>query len=223
MNNISKGYDNKLAVSYAAKRKNFRSSDKFLITELNRIDLKNKVVLDFGCGDGAEAPNLLKLGAKRVIGIDPSSSMIRLAKSRKLKKAAFESTDGKRIPLKDNSIDLVYSRFVLHYIEDIPGQMKEISRVMKPDSYFAAIFQCLTTNKGLLNKEVPITLGKGSSLVNIVILSKSPQEIQEVLLKAGLIVEKFLEVHNPDSAIDPKYKNKYKFVNNACILVAKKV
>lgn len=40
------------------------------LTWLDSQDLKNKIVLDFGCGSGILAIAALKLGAKRVIGID---------------------------------------------------------------------------------------------------------------------------------------------------------
>lgn len=40
------------------------------LTWLDNQDLQNKIVLDFGCGSGILAIAALKLGAKRVIGID---------------------------------------------------------------------------------------------------------------------------------------------------------
>ncbi|MCX8657027.1 50S ribosomal protein L11 methyltransferase [Gilliamella sp. B2840] len=40
------------------------------LTWLESLDLKNKLVIDYGCGSGILAIAALKLGAKRVIGID---------------------------------------------------------------------------------------------------------------------------------------------------------
>jgi len=44
-------------------------------------DIKDKVVLDFGCGPGAEAREMARLGAKRVIGLDISEKWLQLARA----------------------------------------------------------------------------------------------------------------------------------------------
>jgi SAM-dependent methyltransferase len=43
-------------------------------------EIKDKVVLDFGCGSGAEAKEMALLGAKRVIGLDISEKWLQLAR-----------------------------------------------------------------------------------------------------------------------------------------------
>ena len=43
-------------------------------------EIKDKVVLDFGCGPGAESKEMALLGAKRVIGLDISEKWLRLAR-----------------------------------------------------------------------------------------------------------------------------------------------
>jgi SAM-dependent methyltransferase len=43
-------------------------------------EIKDKVVLDFGCGAGSEAKEMALLGAKRVIGLDISERWLRLAR-----------------------------------------------------------------------------------------------------------------------------------------------
>ncbi len=42
--------------------------------------IKDKIVLDFGCGPGAEVTEMALLGAKRVIGLDTSEKWLRLAR-----------------------------------------------------------------------------------------------------------------------------------------------
>jgi SAM-dependent methyltransferase len=44
-------------------------------------DIQDKVVLDFGCGPGAEAREMALLGAKRVIGLDISEKWLQLARA----------------------------------------------------------------------------------------------------------------------------------------------
>ena len=43
-------------------------------------EIKDRVVLDFGCGPGAEAREMALLGAKRVIGLDISEKWLQLAR-----------------------------------------------------------------------------------------------------------------------------------------------
>jgi SAM-dependent methyltransferase len=43
-------------------------------------EIRDKVVLDFGCGPGAEAKEMALLGAKRVIGLDISEKWLSLAR-----------------------------------------------------------------------------------------------------------------------------------------------
>ena len=42
-------------------------------------DVKDKTILDLGCGAGGSAKKLIKLGAKKVLGIDISTKMIEVA------------------------------------------------------------------------------------------------------------------------------------------------
>ena len=64
-----------------------RSDNNFAHTYLEKPamyrelpNLKGKSVLCIGCGNGEECAHLLKLGAKRVVGIDLSKELIRIAK-----------------------------------------------------------------------------------------------------------------------------------------------
>ena len=216
-------YSKKLAQTYAARRGRYRSSDDFLVPLLRKAKLKNKSVLDFGCGDGSETEMLLRMGAQRVVGIDPSEEMIRLAQQKKFPHAAFLKTDGHSLPFGDAEFDMVYSRFVLHYIKDLEPQFEEVSRVLKKSGHFLAIFQCLTNDQNLLNKKIPINLGRGKFVTKIHILSKSPDEVREAVRESNLRIIKFAEIKSTDAQIDPKYKNKHEFKSTTYILFAKRV
>lgn len=47
-----------------------------------QAEIKDKVVLDFGCGPGEEVKELALLGAKRVIGLDISEKWLQLAQNK---------------------------------------------------------------------------------------------------------------------------------------------
>ncbi len=215
-------YSKYLAKKYTTNRDKYRSSDKMLLPFIKKAGIKNKTILDFGCGDGAETEKFIDMKAKKVVGVDPSREMIRLAKLRKLSNTTFVKTNGKNLPLESSEFDVVYSRFVLHYIKDLDSQILEIYRVLKTKGYFVAIFQCLTDDPNFINKLVPINLGKGENTTKIEILSKSALGIRKALKQFGFKIVKFIEVKNTDAQIDSKYKNKYNFKNKTYVTFVQK-
>ena len=216
-------YSKSVVENYTKNRSHYRSTDKTVFPLAEKQGIKNKVILDFGCGSGIDAIKFVKLGAKKVVGIDPSKAMIDLAKKENYHyKIEYFKTNGRTLPLKNNQFDLVFANFVVHYFINTKQQFKEISRTMKRNGSFLAIFNCLTTDMRYINKKVPMILGKGKFASKIPIVSKSPDEIKSSLKSAGFEIEKFAKIANPDSKIDPSYNNKYKFRKQAYILLAKK-
>ncbi len=216
-------YSRSLAVAYAKNRNRYRSSDGKMAPLLSRVGVKGKNILDFGCGDGSEAERFIEQKAKKIVGVDSSATMIKLAKARKLPRSIFLMTDGKTLPLKNEEFDLVFSRFVLHYIRNTKSQFREIARVAKKGGYFLAIFQCLTNKPKSVNKKVPINLGSGKNVTKITILSKSIRQIRNHLNDAGFEIVKSLKVKNTDARIAPTYKNSQHFKNATWIIFAQKI
>lgn len=103
----------------------------------SRFALKNKIVLDFGCGTGA---NCCMCDATHYYGIDPDAHRIRYAK-RLYPNHTFMIFDKSQIPLPDQSVDLILIVAVLHHIsnEQIADYLHEFSRVLKPDGRIIAI------------------------------------------------------------------------------------
>ncbi|MFX1566707.1 MAG: class I SAM-dependent methyltransferase, partial [Promethearchaeota archaeon] len=99
-------------------------------------DLKEKHVLDAGCGPGFYAEILLERGAK-VTAIDISPKMIEFAKQRVGTRATLRLTNLEE-PLdflNDKSVDVVFSSLVLDYIKNWPPLFSEFSRILKDDGY----------------------------------------------------------------------------------------
>jgi ubiquinone/menaquinone biosynthesis C-methylase UbiE len=95
--------------------------------------VKDKVVLDFACGEGYGS-NLLSALAQSVIGIDKDRSTIDAArdKYRKSNLKFFEGDVG-HIPLDDGSIDVVVSFETLEHTMKQELMLQEIRRVLKRD------------------------------------------------------------------------------------------
>ncbi len=70
--------------------------------------VRDKRVLEVGCGDGAAARFLAERGAARVTGIDPSASAIAQGRERhRLTNLELRCEDPRRIEIQDGSVDCV--------------------------------------------------------------------------------------------------------------------
>ena len=100
-------------------------------------NVKNKIILDLGCGFGDHAEKLSKKGTKKIIGIDISKKLIKLAKEKKLKNCEFFVADmSKKLKFKNNFFDVVFSSLAIHYIKNLSKLFKEVNRILKKGGFF---------------------------------------------------------------------------------------
>ncbi|HOE38860.1 MAG TPA: methyltransferase domain-containing protein [Bacteroidales bacterium] len=98
------------------------------------IKLKNKIVLDIACGEGYGSLILGK-NAKKVYGVDISEESIVHAKNKySNKNIDFLIGDVTKIPLEDNSVDIVVSFETIEHHDRHREMLSEIKRVLKPNS-----------------------------------------------------------------------------------------
>jgi SAM-dependent methyltransferase len=90
-------------------------------------------VLDVGSGPGFLADEMAReVGAGgRVVGVDPSESMLALAR-RQTAAAEFLPGGALELPFADDSFDVVVSTQVLEYVEDVATALAEARRVLRP-------------------------------------------------------------------------------------------
>jgi ubiquinone/menaquinone biosynthesis C-methylase UbiE len=94
-------------------------------------EVKNKRILDAGCGSGKECEMLAKRGA-RVVGIDISKRMITLAKERcKGLGVEFFVRDMGRTGFKGKSFDIIIAIFSIMFKRKIEELFKEFRRILK--------------------------------------------------------------------------------------------
>jgi arsenite methyltransferase len=95
-------------------------------------------VLDVGSGPGFLTSEMaLEVGPSgRVHGVDPSESMLDLARGRQRDAAAapveLQVADALELPFADASLDAVVSTQVLEYVDDVPAALEEARRVLRP-------------------------------------------------------------------------------------------
>lgn len=100
--------------------------------------VKNKKVLDIGCGDGWCEKIYLGRGVRKIIGIDVSKTALKLARNIKNNAVAFRFGSAIKIPFAKNTFDTIISWEVLEHIPRGTERkmFAEAFRVLKPGGYF---------------------------------------------------------------------------------------
>ncbi|WDV45774.1 class I SAM-dependent methyltransferase [Clostridiaceae bacterium M8S5] len=129
---------NKMAMAYEVftnARNSYSNMIEWPAIEKLMPNLNNKVVIDLGCGTGRFSFLFEQYKPVKVTGIDISEEMITLAKEKALSKGSrvnFIKGDIENLSQIDtNSVDLVFSFTVLHYLKDLNSFMKEVHRILK--------------------------------------------------------------------------------------------
>jgi SAM-dependent methyltransferase len=139
MTSAAAPYD-QFAAAYAADNETNAFNDLYERPAMLALlgDVRDKRVLDAGCGAGALADAVLQRGAI-VTGLELSERMADLARTRLGKRATVHVGDLSR-PLTmfaDGSFDLIAASLVLHYIEDWESVLRELARVLVPGGAIA--------------------------------------------------------------------------------------
>jgi ubiquinone/menaquinone biosynthesis C-methylase UbiE len=130
-----------------------RASQHVGVVEADEETVRDKVVLDIGCGSGTSGAVFGYRGA-HYIGIDHS----RHAASQGLRNLRGLGADGftaqgnaEALPIRDNSIDVVYSNGVLHHTPNFLTSMDEAYRVLKPGGKgIIALYATYSTQFGIM-------------------------------------------------------------------------
>jgi SAM-dependent methyltransferase len=95
--------------------------------------LRNKSVLDYGCGHGMAAVVLARAGAN-VTAFDLSPGYVNEAKQRAAANRVDVNgvvADGEELPFPDASFDAVWGNAILHHL-DLAKAARELHRVLRP-------------------------------------------------------------------------------------------
>lgn len=216
------GYSDSLASNFSKEREKYVYTDPDLFGVLEGIGVKDKDILDFGCGDGIHSIKLAELQAKKIVGIDPSERMIELAQVRLAKSGtsnlSFIIADGNHLPFEDKTFDIVLANYVLIAFSDLTRPLSEIYRVLKPGgSLVATINNAEISDETIKNNPVPLQLG-GKKEVIVHDYLRTDKETQKTLQDLNFDITLYKSLDNPDAIVDPSFGDKDKVKNFHCIL-----
>jgi ubiquinone/menaquinone biosynthesis C-methylase UbiE len=125
----------RVADTYDATRGGEDRGRRFALEVARFLD-PERPTLEVGVGTGVMALGLTELGF-RVVGVDLSLPMLRAAVRRVGHRVA--AADARRLPFPDASFDQAYSVWVLHVVGDVPGVLREVSRVLRPGGRYVVV------------------------------------------------------------------------------------
>jgi SAM-dependent methyltransferase len=103
-------------------------------------------VVDVGTGSGVLALEALdRWPEARVIGVDPSTGMLAMARQREARRGGAEGrmawleASADALPLPDEAVDLVVSSFALQLVPDRAAALREAYRVLRPAGRLAFV------------------------------------------------------------------------------------
>ena len=229
--------DEKFASDYDNLRfadKGINANDLIEIPNFKKLmpDVKDKTILDLGCGYGIMDEYYSKLGAKEIVGIDISKHMLEIAnKDFKLDNITYINMSMEDISKIDKKFDIVMSSLAFHYVEDYNKLIKDIYNLLNDEGYLVFSMEhpnttCFIPTKnytkghtilddkyyGLFsdyNRE-----GKRTKIWNdrnVTIYHRNIETIINTLIDNGFIIDKILEPKPSKEAIEknPKYVNQY--------------
>ena len=220
-------YTAELANAYVKNKAEFNETDQLLIECLREVDVKNKAVIDVGCGAGGHTRLIKQMGASMVVGIDVNERMIALAQRSQGDGSGidFRVADGKSLPVESGSMDVVFTNFVIHYFSSAIEVFQEIGRVLKSRGYVIATFNITDVEVGfehLYNQAMPIRLGKGADAIVVQNLIKSRMEIEQAIKEAGFDVVREQELDHPNAVVDDSFPDKIHIHKHAVLFVLRK-
>lgn len=133
-------YDNKtFSDAYDKMRKDDKGRNANDLVEIPNFrklipNVKEKKILDLGCGYGENDKYCRDLGAKEILGIDISEHMIKIAE----KNNADENIKYKVMAMEDigkikEKFDIVISSLAFHYVKDYEKLIKDIYNLLNDD------------------------------------------------------------------------------------------
>ena len=128
-------YDNSVFFNeYQEMRSNEINANNLIEIPIMRSflpNLKNKTILDLGCGCGDMDKYFIETGAKKILATDISENMIKTANEvNNHKDIEYKVLKMEDLNTLTQKFDIVYSSLAFHYIEDFNKLLKDINNLL---------------------------------------------------------------------------------------------
>lgn len=172
-------------------------------TEFARIK-KGDTVIDLGSGAGNDCFVARSLTGEngKVIGIDFTPAMLEAARANAAKlefsNVEFKEGDIEKMPLQDNTADVVISNCVLNLVPNKQAVFKEIYRVLKKGGHFSI-------SDVVLNGELPDQIKNAAEMYSGCVSGATQREAYLSYVKAagftGLVIQSEKTIVIPDDEL----------------------
>ncbi len=114
-----------------------------MLSRLDLVKIKPKVILDAGCGTGHGSFALQKIFSRaQVVSLDIALGMLQKTHeqqpflSKLLRQKNLICADIERLPIASSSLGMVWSNLALQWCNDLDTAFSEMSRVLQPNGLF---------------------------------------------------------------------------------------
>jgi len=156
--------------------------------------LKNRLILDVGCGNGYHCWRMLGAGAKRVIGIDPSAKFV--FQFNAIKKYAGHELPIDVLPLgiehmpaKMAAFDTVFSMGILYHRRSPMDHLRELRELLRPGGQLVLETLVIDGPEG----QVLVPEGRYGKMPNVWFLP-SPGTLVSWLRKQGFVNPRVVDI-----------------------------
>jgi ubiquinone/menaquinone biosynthesis C-methylase UbiE len=104
----------------------------------NSTDIRNKKIIEVGCGRGGGLSYIMKnFCPSHATGIDLDTRAVKFnSEHYKIDGLSFQHADAQKLPMEDNSYDVLLNVESSHRYPDINSFFKEVQRILIPKGYF---------------------------------------------------------------------------------------
>jgi SAM-dependent methyltransferase len=173
--------------------------------------------LDVGCGEGRVARDLATRG-HRVVGVDSSPTLIDFAR-RADPEGEYVVADAAALPFPDDSFDLAVAFNSLMDVDDMPGAVREVARVLRRGRRFCVCVTHPLRDAGRYESRDPdapfvirgsyfgkrrfgpLTVARGGHEVTFYGWTYSLQDYLRELEANGFVVEALREPRDPNRGV----------------------
>ena len=186
-----KQYFNDKAAAFggSVKTSDYFNEKSFFIRRDNTLqwlgELKDKEILDAGCGVGAFSEPLVS--KNMVCGVDFSEKSLEFAKQRGLKGYCG---DLGQLPFEDGKFDLILCIGVIQHIKEYKKIIVELGRVVKP----GGTLLIETLNKFSVQRKLLDFIGKSNKNFDLMF---GKEELKSLLVSLGFEDIEFMSMYHP--------------------------